>query len=122
RGSWSPDTADAGRSNVWLRSATGELAIGPVDTAVSELRLVVRPRLDTDSVASCWRLRVSLNGRLLGERALQSGWKSYVFPTTAGDFRPGGNVLGIEARGESSRSGDGEERLPRRPRGSPAPG
>ena len=110
RGSWSPDTADFG-PNVWLRSATGELAIGPVDTAVSELRLVVRPQLDTDGVASCRRLRVSLNGRLLGERALQGGWKSYVFPTTAGDFRPGGNVLGIEVRGESSRSGDGEERL-----------
>jgi len=111
RGSWSPDTADAGDGNMWLRSASGELEIGPVDTAVSELRLVVRPRLDTDGVASCRRLRVALNGRLLGERSLQVGWKSYVFPTSAGDFRPDGNVLGIEVRREPSRSGDGEERL-----------
>jgi membrane-associated phospholipid phosphatase len=111
RGSWSPDTADAGRRSVWLRSATGALAIGPVDTAVSELRLVLRPRFDTDSVASCPRLRVALNGRMLGERALQVGWKSYVFPTTAGDFRADGNVLGIEVRREPSRSGDAEERL-----------
>jgi membrane-associated phospholipid phosphatase len=112
RGSWSPDTADTGHRSVWLRSATGGLAIGPVGTPVSELRLVLRPRFDTDGVASCWRLRVALNGRMLGERALQVGWKSYVFPTTPGDFRPDGNVLGIEVRRQPSGSGgDAEERL-----------
>jgi membrane-associated phospholipid phosphatase len=109
RGSWAPDTGDARRS-VWLRSATGELVIGPVDTAVSEVRLVLRPRFDPAGVVSCRRLRVALNGRMLGEPVVQAGWKSYMFPTTAADFRPDANVLSIEVRREPSESRDGGER------------
>lgn len=108
--SWSPDMQDTLRRSVWLRSATGKLAIGPVDPAVSELRLVLRPRLAADGVASCQRLRVALNGRMLGERVLQVGWKSYVFPTTPADLRPEGNVLGIEVRREASEVGGAEDR------------
>jgi membrane-associated phospholipid phosphatase len=93
RGAWSPDPNDRRHRGVWLRSATGELAIGAVDPGVSELRLVVHPRYDGAGAPACRRLHVALNGRPLGERVLQGGWKSYVFAATAADFLPDDNVL-----------------------------
>ena len=111
RGTWSPDQSNPRRPATWLRAATGEVALGPIDPAVSELRLVLRPRLDDAThVASCRRLRVTLNDRVLGERLLEVGWHSYVFSTAAQDFRPDGNVLTLEVRGESSEPGGAGER------------
>ena len=111
RGTWSPDQSNPQRPATWLRAATGEVALGPIDPAVSELRLVLRPRLDDEThVASCRRLRVTLNDRVLGERLLEVGWHSYVFFTAASDFRPDGNVLALEVRGESSEAGGAGER------------
>ena len=102
-GTWSPDQSDPQRRAAWLRAPTGELALGRVDPAVSELRLVLRPHVDgATRVASCRRLRVTLNDRVLGERLLEVGWRSYVFPTTASDFRPDGNVVMFQVRGEPS--------------------
>jgi membrane-associated phospholipid phosphatase len=110
RGSWSPDVADTQRRSVWLRASAGELTIDAVDPSVSELRIVLRPRYDTDGAASCRRLRVALNGRLLGERALQVGWKSYTFFTTDADIRSDGNVLRLEVRREPSEAEAATER------------
>jgi len=111
RGTWSPDQSNPRRPATWLRAATGEVALGPIDPAVSELRLVLRPRLDDEThVASCRRLRVTLNDRVLGERLLEVGWHSYVFSTAASDFRPDGNVLTLDVRGESSEPGGAGER------------
>jgi membrane-associated phospholipid phosphatase len=111
RGTWSPDESNPQRRAAWLRAPTGELALGRVDPAVSELRLVLRPRLDGDTgVASCRRLRVTLNDRVLGERLLEVGWHSYVFFTDASDFRPDGNILTLQVRGEPSEPGGAGER------------
>jgi membrane-associated phospholipid phosphatase len=112
RGTWSPDQSNPQHHAAWLRAPTGELALGRVDPAVSELRLVLRPRVDgATRVASCRRLRVTLNDRVLGERLLEVGWRSYVFPTTASDFRPDGNVVMFQVRGEPSEpSGPGDRR------------
>ena len=111
-GTWSPDQSDPQRRAAWLRAPTGELALGRVDPAVSELRLVLRPHVDgATRVASCRRLRVTLNDRVLGERLLEVGWRSYVFPATASDFRPDGNVVMFQVRGEPSEpSGPGDRR------------
>jgi hypothetical protein len=46
------------------------------------------------------RMRVDLNGRRLGEALLQTGWRAYVFPTIAADFRSDGNVLAFRLSGE----------------------
>jgi membrane-associated phospholipid phosphatase len=112
RGTWSLDESNPQRRAAWLRAPTGELALGRVDPAASELRLVLRPRLDGETgVASCRRLRVTLNDRVLGERLLEVGWRSYVFFTDASDFRPDGNVLTFQVRREPSESdGAGERR------------
>jgi membrane-associated phospholipid phosphatase len=111
RGTWSPDQSNPRRPATWLRAATGEVALGPIDPAVSELRLVLRPRLDDEThVASCRRLRVTLNDRVLGERLLEVGWHSYAFSTAATDLRPDGNVLTLEVRGEPSEPGGTGER------------
>jgi membrane-associated phospholipid phosphatase len=111
RGTWSPDESNPQRRAAWLRAPTGELALGRVDPAVRELRLVLRPRLDGETgVASCRRLRVTLNNRVLGERLLEVGWRSYVFSTDASDFRPEGNVLTLQVRGEPSEPGGAGER------------
>jgi len=111
RGSWSPDEADRQHRGVWLLAPTGEVGLGRVDAAVSELRLVLRPRIDGWGHArSCHRLRVTLNNRVLGERLLHPGWQSYVFSTAAPDFRPDGNVVIVEVHGESSEAGRAGER------------
>ena len=112
RGTWSPDQSNPQHHAAWLRAPTGELALGRVDPAVSELRLVLRPRSDGETRgASCRRLRVTLNDRVLGERLLEVGWRSYVFPTTASDFRPDGNVVMFQVRDEPSEpSGPGDRR------------
>jgi membrane-associated phospholipid phosphatase len=106
RGSWSLDEADRQHRGVWLLAPTGEVGLGRVDAAVSELRLVLRPRIDGEGrERSCRRLRVTLNDRVLGERPLQPGWKSYVYSTAASDFRPDGNVVIVEVHGERSEAG-----------------
>jgi membrane-associated phospholipid phosphatase len=111
RGTWSPDESNPQRRAAWLLAPTGELVLGRVDPAVSELRLVLRPRLDGETgVASCRRLRVTLNDRVLGERLLEVGWRSYVFFTDASDFRPDGNILTLQVRGEPSEPGGAGER------------
>jgi membrane-associated phospholipid phosphatase len=91
-GDWVLDAPDPQRRSAWLHSEKGELLLPPTERAVSELRLVARPRSDQSS-ETCERLRVELNGRRLGEALLQTGWRAYVFPTTAADFRSDGNVL-----------------------------
>ena len=108
-GTWSPDQTDRSHHSVWLRSPTGKLGLGPVQTPVSELRFVLRPRT-ADGDGSCRRLVVTLNGRVLGERLLQAGWRSYVFPASASDFESAGNVLTLEVRGEASEPGRVGER------------
>jgi membrane-associated phospholipid phosphatase len=106
RGSWSLDEADPQHRGVWLLAPTGEIGLGRVDPAVSELRLVLRPRIDGEGrERSCRRLRVTLNDRVLGDRPLQPGWKSYVFFTAGSDLRPDGNVVIIEVHGERSEAG-----------------
>jgi membrane-associated phospholipid phosphatase len=92
RGDWVPDVPDPQRRSAWLHSEKGELLLPPPKRPVSELRLVARPRSDLPP-ETCQRLRVELNGRRLGEALLQTGWRAYVFPTTAADFRSDGNVL-----------------------------
>ena len=110
-GTWSLDESNPQRHAAWLLEPTGELALGRVDPAVSELRLVLRPRLGGEHVAACRRLRVTLNDRVLGERLLEAGWHSYVFYTEASDFRPDGNLLTLQVRREPPESdGAGERR------------
>jgi len=112
RGSWSLDDADPGHHGVWLEAPTGEVALGGVDAAVSELRLVLRPRNDAGGGGrTCRRLRVRLNDRMLGERLLRPGWQSHVFSTAASDIRPDGNVVILEVYGEGSGAGRAGERL-----------
>jgi undecaprenyl-diphosphatase len=111
RGTWSPDQSNPQRHAAWLRAPTGALALGRVDPAVSELRLVLRPRSDGETRGeSCRRLRVTLNDRVLGERLLEVGWRSYVFSTTASDFRPDENVLTFQVSGEPSEPSRAGER------------
>src|SRR5262249_23936458 len=111
-GAWSLDERNPQRQAAWLLAATGELALGRGDPAVSELRLVLRPRVGGETnVASCRRLRVTLNDRDLGERLLETGWHSYVFYADASDFRPDGNVLTLQVRREPPEpDGAGERR------------
>ena len=111
RGSWSLDGADPEHHGVWLLAPTGEVGLGHVDATVSEFRFVLRPRMDGGGRAcACCRLRVTLNDRVLGERPLYPGWRSYLFSTTASDFRPDGNVVVVEVRGERSEPGRASER------------
>ena len=110
-GTWSLDESNPQRQAAWLLAPTGELALGRVDPAVSELRLVLRPRRGGASdLASCRRLRVTLNDRVLGERLLEAGWHSYVFYTEASDFRPDGNLLTLQVRREPSKPDGAGER------------
>jgi len=110
-GPWSPDEADRQHHGVWLLGPTGELGLGRVDAAVSELRLVLRPRGDgRGNPRSCHRLRVTLNDRMLGERLLHPGWQSYVFSTAASDFRRDGNVVIVEVHREPSEERADERR------------
>jgi membrane-associated phospholipid phosphatase len=109
RGSWSLDGADPEHHGVWLLAPTGEVGLGQVGADVSELRFVLRPRIDGKGGACC-RLRVTLNDRVLGERPLYPGWRSYLFSTTASDFRPDGNVVVVEVRGERSEPGGAGQR------------
>jgi membrane-associated phospholipid phosphatase len=112
RGSWSPDEADRQHHGVWLLTPTGEVGLGRVDAAVSELRLVLRPRNDGGGEGrTCRRLRVRLNDRMLGERLLRPGWQSHVFSTAASDIRPDANVVIVEVYGERSGAGRAGERL-----------
>lgn len=111
RGSWSPDEADPAHHGVWLLAPTGEVGLGQVDAAVSELRLVLRPRIGgAGRDCACCRLRVTLNDRVLGERPLYPGWRSYLFSTTASDFRRDGNVIVVEVSGERPGPGPAGER------------
>src|SRR5262249_27001758 len=111
RGSWSLDGADPAHHGAWLLAPTGEVGLGQVDAAVSELRLVLRPRIAGEGRdCACCRLRVTLNDRVLGERPLYPGWRSYLFSTTASDFRPDGNVVVVEVRGERPGPGRAGER------------
>src|SRR5262249_34415522 len=104
--------ADAGHHGVGLEGRTGEVALGGVDAAVSELRLVLRPRNDAGGGGrTCRRLRVRLNDRMLGERLLRPGWQSHVFSTAASDIRPDGNVGILAGYGEGSGAGRAGERL-----------
>jgi len=110
-GTWSLDESNPQGHAAWLLAPTGGLALGAVDPAVSELRLVLRPRLGGEHVAPCRRLRVTLNDRVLGERLLEAGWHSYVFYTEASDFRPDGNLLTLQVRREPPEpDGAGERR------------
>jgi undecaprenyl-diphosphatase len=91
-GDWVLDKPDPRRRSAWLQSHRGELLLPAPERPVEELRLVARPRGDLGP-GTCERLRLDLNGRDLGEALLQAGWRAYVFPVTAADFRGGGNVL-----------------------------
>lgn len=112
RGTWSLDQSDGQHHGAWLRAPTGRLELGSVSAPVSEIRLVVRPRIAGEKGApSCGRLRVTLNDRVLGERMLASGWQSHAFSTTPTDFLPDGNILTVEVRNEPvDTSGAGERR------------
>ena len=111
-GTWSLDQSDGQHHGAWLRAPTGRLELGRVSAPVSEIRLVLRPRIAGEKGApSCGRLRVTLNDRVLGERMLASGWQSHAFSTTPTDFLPDGNILTVEVRNEPvDTSGAGERR------------
>ena len=111
RGSWSPDEADRQHHGVWLLTPTGEVELGRVPATVSELRLVLRPRVDRDGPdRSCRQLRVTLNDRVLGERFLRPGWQACIFSTAASNFRQDGNVVIVEVHREPSEAGRSDER------------
>ena len=93
RGVWRPEAPGDVRRGVWLWSPTGALALDPVAGPVGDLRLVLWPR-SNDRGDACARLRVELNGALLGERLLHAGWRAYVFPV-AGHWREEENVLAV---------------------------
>ena len=86
------------RRTAWLRARVGTVdlpaGLGPVD----EVRVVARPRGD-EANGDCARLRVALNGRVLGERLLHQGWRGYGFPALASDQRPDHNVLELAVSG-----------------------
>ncbi len=100
RGDWALDGPDPRRRSAWLRSEAGELVLPAPDRGIDEVRLVARPRSDLPPDA-CPRLRVALNGRVLGEPVLQLGWRAYVFPTDRQDFHAGSNALTVEVRGDA---------------------
>jgi hypothetical protein len=104
RGEWALDGPDARRRSAWLRSDAGEVVLPAPALSVDEVRLVARPRSDL-APHMCPRLRVALNGRVLGEPVLRLGWRAYVFPTAAEDFRAGSNVLTMEVRGDAAAPG-----------------
>jgi membrane-associated phospholipid phosphatase len=99
RGDWAIDNPDALRRSAWLKSDAGEVVLPPQDRRVDEVRLVARPRNDL-TPAACPRLRVVLNGRVLGEPLLQLGWRAYTFPTRPADFRAGDNILALHVSGD----------------------
>jgi undecaprenyl-diphosphatase len=99
RGDWTLDTPDPRRRSAWLYSQQGGLLLPAPKRPVEELRLVARSRSDLGS-ETCERLRLDLNGRPLGEALLQPGWRAYVFPVTAADFRSAGNVLAFQMRND----------------------
>jgi membrane-associated phospholipid phosphatase len=99
RGDWALDAPDPQRRSAWLRSEAGAVVLPTRDRSVDGIRLVVRPRAEL-APADCPRLRVELNGRVLGEPLLQSGWRAYVFPTAPADFRGGDDVLELHVSGD----------------------
>ncbi len=100
RGEWALDGPDPRRRSAWLRSEAGELVPPAPGRSIDEVRLVARPRSDLPPHV-CPRLRVTLNGRVLGEPVFRLGWRAYVFPTAAEDFRAGSIVLTVEVRGDA---------------------
>ena len=99
RGDWSVDNPDERRRSAWLKSDAGEVVLPAQDRRVDEVRLVARPRSQLGP-AACPRLRVVLNGRVLGEPLLQLGWRAYVFPTGPTDFRAADNILALHVTGD----------------------
>ncbi len=97
RGHWERDAPDPYRRSAWLLSDDGEIVL-PSRGHFDEVRLVARPRSDLQPT-ECSRLRVALNGRVLGDPILLPGWRAYVFPTVPADFRGDENVLSLRVSG-----------------------
>jgi len=100
RGDWALDAPDPERHSAWLRSGSGEVSLPDPPRDADEVRIVARPRR-APTRTTCERLRIELNGHVLGEPLLQAGWRAYVFPSGR-DFRSDANVLALRVLPEGS--------------------
>ena len=100
-GAWALGDPDPLRRTAWLRAPVGTVDLPGIAQPVGEVRVVARPRSD-ETTAECTRLRVALNGRVLGERLLHQGWRAYAFPTLPSDGRRDHNVLELAVSGVAS--------------------
>ena len=97
-GVWARGEPDPVRRTAWLRAPVGTVDLPAGLGPVAEVRVVARSRGE-DANGACARLRVALNGRVLGERLLHQGWRGYGFPALASDQRPDHNVLELAVSG-----------------------
>jgi|GEM_PF-4277405 len=81
----------------WLRSRSGTLRLGPIDAEIARLRVVIRPP-PASGGESCGVLRVVLDGRVLGERLVRPGWRSYVFDVPPGKTARRGSRVRFSVR------------------------